>query len=860
MAKNAIAKIWNLLLRSDGSRYSKPPISPPTLSAVVNSTTQITVTASGAASGLGSISGYLWYRNGSLISSTPSASPLVDTGLAPSTAYVYSALAVDSASNRSALSATATATTNASGDTTAPTVPSGVAASTINATTLRIVWLPSTDATGVTEYRIERSNDGATGWAQIGTATTPTYDDATLTQNTRRYYRVKAADAANNVSAASAVVTAVTSASGTGTGAPTQPVLPEILAVGPTSISFATMGSSPGAALIWKYETWGRIGSAAFAKLCESAYPIANVTGLVSNTTYDLKMMAVDEDGVASAFSDTITATTDFAVSARMDCPVMPTSVPHTKYVTPTGNVWTATQTASNAANNPGTGTGNRTGCGLQYALTNAALGDLIELPAGAVFDYFIDPPNKTGSGYVYVQTSGYASLPVPGGRATRDTHLPAVATIKGVFSRTHAMQLKNGAHHYRFVGVDFLADQAGGMYNLVQHGLGNGADTSLASLPNNIIYDRCLFRGNPVHGTVRGLFGDGAFISLLGCSFYDFIMAGQDTQAVLLINGSGGAACKAVNCYFEGAGENIMAGGGDPSIPNARPSDWWFIDCTFFKPLTWRNKPMTASYGTFPSGNAVIKNLFEYKNARRFYMARCNFENNWAGNGQAGPSVLVTPRNQNGTAPWSGTEDLFHCDFKITSHSGINVMGSDDGGGGAGFTSEQTKRVWFHNGFITSNGMDNTGALGGGARCLQVLRDANGLRLSHVSTYTPNGGAASVYMIAYMQQCPRLELLNNMFSAADYQLWGDSATSLAANIASYDISSNVFVWAGGQGNIPTGANNTIVSANSGVGFTNAGSGDLSLTPSSPFKGQARSYQGVVNGKDIGCNFARLPA
>jgi hypothetical protein len=143
----------------------------------------------------------------------PSASPLVDTGRAPATTYLYQASAVDSAGNVSPLSGIASATTNASADTTAPTVPNGIAASTVSATTLRIVWLPSTDSgTGVAGYRIERSADGSTGWAEIGQPTSTTYDDTGLSANTRRYYRVRAVDVAGNLSGYSLTVNAITSA------------------------------------------------------------------------------------------------------------------------------------------------------------------------------------------------------------------------------------------------------------------------------------------------------------------------------------------------------------------------------------------------------------------------------------------------------------------------------------------------------------------------------------------------------------------------------------------------------------------------------------------------------------------------
>lgn len=62
----------------------------------------------------------------------------------------------------------------------------------------------------------------------------------------------------------------------------------------------------------------------------------------------------------------------------------LPRTYINTTFVTPTGNLWTATNTSSSSV--AGTGTGNRTGCSLTYALANCAIGDIIELTAGATY------------------------------------------------------------------------------------------------------------------------------------------------------------------------------------------------------------------------------------------------------------------------------------------------------------------------------------------------------------------------------------------------------------------------------------------------------------------------------------------
>lgn len=215
MSKSAVAQAVALILRSDGLRYSKPPITAPTLNAVPVSANQITVTASGATSIFGSISTYRWRRNGVLLNGgTPSTTPLVDTGLQPNTAYAYTASSVDAAGNESVVSVAASATTNASADVTAPTIPQSFNVSTISNSVLRCVWLPSTDSggSGLAGYKVERSADGITGWAVVYTGTAATFDDVGLATLTRYYYRCRAYDNAGppNFSSYSATGNALT--------------------------------------------------------------------------------------------------------------------------------------------------------------------------------------------------------------------------------------------------------------------------------------------------------------------------------------------------------------------------------------------------------------------------------------------------------------------------------------------------------------------------------------------------------------------------------------------------------------------------------------------------------------------------
>ena len=119
----------------------------------------------------------------------------------------------DAAGNLSSYSPIATATTAAAPDTTAPTAPSSLTTwSGDSASTAVLGWTASTDNVGVTGYRIERcQGSGCTTFTQIGTSSVTSYSSNGLLSGTTYRYRVRAADAAGNLSGYSNVVSVTTS-------------------------------------------------------------------------------------------------------------------------------------------------------------------------------------------------------------------------------------------------------------------------------------------------------------------------------------------------------------------------------------------------------------------------------------------------------------------------------------------------------------------------------------------------------------------------------------------------------------------------------------------------------------------------
>ena len=135
-----------------------------------------------------------------------------DTGLTASTAYSYRVRAFDAAGNLSAYSNTGTATTQ-SVDTTPPTQPGTLTATAASGGEIDLSWGASTDNVAVTGYDVERcQGSSCTNFAQIGTtgATTTTYKDTGLTASTAYSYRVRAIDAAGNLSPYSNTASATT--------------------------------------------------------------------------------------------------------------------------------------------------------------------------------------------------------------------------------------------------------------------------------------------------------------------------------------------------------------------------------------------------------------------------------------------------------------------------------------------------------------------------------------------------------------------------------------------------------------------------------------------------------------------------
>lgn len=110
---------------------------------------------------------------------------------------------------RSAVADRMTATAP-SADTIAPTAPTQLTANGGKGR-VSLTWTAATDDVAVTGYQVWRSRSATTGFSQVATTASASYTDSSLARRTTYYYRVRATDAAGNVSPSSTTASARTS-------------------------------------------------------------------------------------------------------------------------------------------------------------------------------------------------------------------------------------------------------------------------------------------------------------------------------------------------------------------------------------------------------------------------------------------------------------------------------------------------------------------------------------------------------------------------------------------------------------------------------------------------------------------------
>jgi chitodextrinase len=183
-----------------GGGDTEPPTAPGslTLGPVTSGSVALSWQASTDDTG---VAQYVVRRNGTAVGTTDGATSFTDTPVDDGHTYTYTVVARDAAGNVSAESNAVVANTP---DVTAPSVPGPLTASGVTTNAATVSWPASTDNVGVTQYVVRR--DGVVVSTQPGTS----FNDSGLAQEASYSYTVTAADAAGNVSNASAALVVTT--------------------------------------------------------------------------------------------------------------------------------------------------------------------------------------------------------------------------------------------------------------------------------------------------------------------------------------------------------------------------------------------------------------------------------------------------------------------------------------------------------------------------------------------------------------------------------------------------------------------------------------------------------------------------
>jgi hypothetical protein len=475
----------------------------------------------------------------------------------------------------------------------------------------------------------------------------------------------------------------------------------------------------------------------------------------------------------------------------------------------------------------------------LQAALNAAQPGDTILLQAGATFTGNFILPAKGGTSYITVRSSAPdSSFPAAGQRIT-PAYASLMPKLRGTTAGGSALRTAVGASYWRLLFLEFKPAPTPSS-NLLEFGRADTSQSTLSSVAHHLVLDRCYLHGDPATGQRRGLALNSGEAQVLNSYFADFKGINQDTQALGGWNGPGPYLID--NNYLEAAGENVMFGGSDPYIVDLVPSDITIRRNLISRPLSW----MSSSW--------VVKNLIELKNAQNVTIEGNTIENNWAA-GQQGYSIVLQPRNQSGSAPWSTVRNITIQNNIIRHVAAVfNICGYDDI-----HTAQQLRGVVVRNNLMydISPAYATSSMAANGWMGIIGCGPAN-ITFDH-NTVDNKGTSAIQFYAGYAPtgyQIQGFVLKNNLLRDNKYGIFGDNSSEGIPSLTKY--TPNAYVHANAIG----GADPAIYPTDNDypslaqwlADFVDRSAANYQLVSTS------LSNNAATDGKDIGVDFAELEA
>jgi hypothetical protein len=476
-----------------------------------------------------------------------------------------------------------------------------------------------------------------------------------------------------------------------------------------------------------------------------------------------------------------------------------------------------------------------RAGDNLQKAIDRAQPGDVIKLDPAATFRGSFRLRRKSGDGWITIRSAAPdASLPREGVRMTPAyaSALPRIVTT----SSDAAIRTEAGAHHYRLLGLEIAVDtnvkNNGGIVRL---GASGEDQERLDQVPHHLILDRVYIHGNARYNTKRCVQLNTATSAVIDSYLSECHAKGQEAQGIIGWNGPG--PFKIENNFVEGAAQNLMFGGSDPSIPDLVPSDIEIRRNYFTKPSSWK-------------GQWLVKNILELKNAQRVLIEGNVLENVWAA-GQAGFAIVIKSVNQNGRCTWCVVRHVTIRQNTVRDAAGGVAM-SGTINGGKYRPGEFLNNVLIEDNVFTNIGTRDRSESG---RLFQMLSAIWNITIVHNTGYATKATVAP-------ENDPKknVYIANNLFGPTQFGIKGRDAKPGAETIAKYfpdgTVTSNA-ILSGNPGNGGNGGGNGKKSGKGPKGPKGSQGLDTNFYPASA---QAAGALRGTDGRPVGANTAAVNA
>ena len=323
--------------------------------------------------------------------------------------------------------------------------------------------------------------------------------------------------------------------------------------------------------------------------------------------------------------------------------------------------------------------------------------------------------------------------------------------------STVPALRIEPGASYITLLHLEVLAS-ANGSANLIELGYVDSRQTTAAQAPHHLVLDRLLVDVPPAVPQKRAIALNSGHTQVLGCYLAGLKYAGSDAQAIAGWNGPGPFVIE--NNYLEGAGENVLFGGSDPTIPGLVPTNIQIRRNHLTKPLAWKGSPWT------------VKNLLELKNAQDVVIEGNLLEYNWLA-AQTGYAVLFTPRNQYGGNPATVVQRVKFVNNRVRHVSSVfNILGRDDN-----HSSQLTNDIEIRNNVFE----DVSKATYGGDGRLLMIGGGDNIRVLNNTSF--NTGTA---IFVYGHPVTNFVLENTILNYGAYGIMGAGTSSGNGTLAKW--------------------------------------------------------------------------